>query len=418
MSGGDSTGSQRPTWFQDVKTGCEKQTDYFLRIRKLQKELINREQHNLVNAMERLKQLQYPRRKPFVRNFGGPPVSSKCFPTRPLNTRRDPKHRLNQKTEFEELRPLKGKVLLPNKTQVDDEANMEPFTLDEIKRIYSMLPIMNDKQIAKIVHDVRTTFPNEPSTYLLQPHLPSIPNIPRKANRRLDNRLKLLTLTESSCSIGSSSSIPHIHSTTSHHKTADVVSKDAEKQKQRKSERKKGKKNILAFDVDPNDSSVFSNSLSTSTADRYVNEDGSPSPPPNSRPTSYAKKMDASGDGPREDLESEPSKAPNDLDKKLTESEYAVIEKAVELSEEMQDEKQNLSESNGNENNDSNQIIDEEKNQVEQSQQEAQPEEIVNAVKSVESIEDLSENKSENASIIYMEPVVKITRKEAASLEN
>ncbi|XP_031572108.1 uncharacterized protein LOC116306195 [Actinia tenebrosa] len=405
--------SQKPSWFQDVKTGCEKQTDYFLRIRKLQKELINREQHNLVNAMERLKQLQYPRRKPFVRNFEGPPVSSKCFPTRPLrNTRRDPKHLLNQRSEFEELKPLKGKVLLPKKTRVDDEANVEPFTLDEIKRIYSMLPIMNDKQIARIIHDVRTTFPDEPFTYLLQPHLPSIPNVPRKANRRLDNRLKLLTLTESSCSIGSSNSIPHIHPTSSHHKRTDVAPKDAEKQKQRKSERKKGKKSILAFDVDPNDSSVFSNCLSSSDKD-ILNEDPSPLPPPNSRPTSCLKNMDAERDVTKEKLENETSETLNDLNEKLTES---VVENTVQLSasnqldEEMQEEKQNLPKSNPGENHDSKEILDEEKKEDEQLQPEAQPE----ALNAVESLENLPEN----ASVIYTEPVVKITKKEPAMLEN
>ena len=44
-------------WFHDTKTSCEKQARYFVHIRKLQDELINREQHNLINAMERLKQL-------------------------------------------------------------------------------------------------------------------------------------------------------------------------------------------------------------------------------------------------------------------------------------------------------------------------------------------------------------------------
>jgi hypothetical protein len=199
---------------------------------------------------------------------------------------------------------------------------MDPFTLDEIKRIYSMLPILNDKQIAKIVNDVRTTFPNEPSTYLLQPHLPSIPNVSRKANKRLDNRLRMLTLTENSCDIGSSCNVQQIHYPyPQRQRKTNVTPKDAVG-KRKKNERRKGKRNLLSFDVDPNDSSVFANSSSARDKNNVEDEDGSPLPPPNSRPMSPCNNVNVSS------LDNEPSKGPIDLNVvEMSESDNSIFEK-------------------------------------------------------------------------------------------
>ena len=61
-----TSGAEPKAWFHDWKSGCEKQAHYFVRIQKLQQELIHHEQHNLINAMERLEQLTYPRKKPVV----------------------------------------------------------------------------------------------------------------------------------------------------------------------------------------------------------------------------------------------------------------------------------------------------------------------------------------------------------------
>lgn len=284
--------AKRPTWFQDTKSGCEKQSDYFLKIRKLQKELINREQHNLVNAMERLKQLQYPRRRPLIRNFP-PPVkgASTAFPRRSTRSLHGHKHiGLIEKDKM--LKPLKGQHLLPNKsTSVEDE-DLGSFSLEDIRYLYNrMLPVLNDQQIAKIASEVRSTFPNEPSTYLLQPHLPSIPNVKRKTTIRLENRLKLLTLSEESQY--RTLSVPKIATSLSLHKKRLPHDSSHHEIDEEKKTKKSEKRNILCFDVDPNDSSVFGHVALDNHVDDDEFDDGDdashvngPLPPPNSRPNS------------------------------------------------------------------------------------------------------------------------------------
>lgn len=177
------------SWFQDTKTGNEKQAHYFVQIRKLQDELIHREQHNLINAMERLKQLTYPRKRPMIRNFdvntSSDPPSMQNFPARNLNLRKEAKHKAIQGKEQSEIKPLSGKPLISKPSDKKQASCYHHF--------FVMPPLLSDRDIAKIVHNANTTFPSEASTYLLQPHLPSIPNVGRKTTFMVDNRLKLLT---------------------------------------------------------------------------------------------------------------------------------------------------------------------------------------------------------------------------------
>ena len=179
--------SHRP-WFQDERSGCEKQTHYFVRIRKLQDELINREQHNLINAMERLRQISNPKKRatglaPEDGGFDPLPRSSQSFPSRLLNLRKQAKHKPIPKYGKPDLKPVSGKPLIPEREKNTTTAHQ-----------FFTLPLLTDTDIAKIVHNANYGFAREPSTYLLQPHLPSIPNVGRKANFVLDNRLRLLTL--------------------------------------------------------------------------------------------------------------------------------------------------------------------------------------------------------------------------------
>lgn len=283
--------ARRPSWFQDTKSGCEKQTDYFLKIRKLQKELIKREQHNLVNAMERLKQLQYPRRKPMVRNFPSPEKgASSAFPRRTY-ARSLHGHKYPEKDKM--IKPLKGEHLLPEKTTSVEDQGLDSLSLEDIRYLYNrMLPVLNDQQIAKIASEVRSTFPNEPSTYLLQPHLPSIPNVKRKATTRLENRLKLLTLSEESQY--RTLNVPKIATSLALHKKRHPHDSSRHEDQEEKKTKKIEQRNILHFDIDPNDSSVFVHSAHDKHHDHHDDDDEfddhdhekDPLPPPNARPNS------------------------------------------------------------------------------------------------------------------------------------
>lgn len=276
-------------WFQDTKTGCEKQAHYFVQIRKLQDELIHREQHNLINAMERLKQLTYPRKRPMIRNFETTDhsrSSAQHFPARNLNLRKEAKHKALSAREKPELSPVSGKPLMRKSTVNRKQETYHHF--------FVMPPLLSDRDIAKIVHNANATFPSEPSTYLLQPHLPSIPNVGRKTNFMVDNRLKLLTLTESEfCDPEDQGSIngtrKYLHSEKSQRGKKTPKSKSRlDMNPSKENLTKKSETNVLTFDVDPNDPTLFS----YSGGDKNVEEqyETTPLPPPNSRPSSAKSK--------------------------------------------------------------------------------------------------------------------------------
>lgn len=280
----DSPEMDKP-WFQDTKTSNEKQAHYFVRIRKLQDELIHREQHNLINAMERLKQLTYPRKRPVIRNFdvnpSSDPPSVQNFPARNINLRKEAKHKAIQGKKQSEIKPLSGKPLIYKPSEKTQASYFHDF--------FVMPPLLSDRDIAKIVHNVNTTFPSEPSTYLLQPHLPSIPNVGRKTTFMVDNRLKLLTLAESEFADLEEGSISgvrkNLHTGKSQRRKKSPTSKShLDDHASSENANKTGRKNVLTFDVDPNDPSLFSHCIGEKKEE--VLSEAAPLPPPNSRPSS------------------------------------------------------------------------------------------------------------------------------------
>ena len=284
MSSASNSPLMEKSWFQDTKTGCEKQAHYFVQIRKLQDELINREQHNLINAMERLKQLTYPRKRPVIRNVDVlDPPSAQQFPVRNLNLRKEAKHKALPAKEKPELSPVSGKPLISKR---------KDRKLDHYHHFFVMPPLLTDRDIAKIVHHANATFPSEPSTYLLQPHLPSIPNVGRKTNFMVDNRLKLLTLAESEFpEEGSvSGTRKHLHSEKSQSRKRTPKSKSNSDDNDNASKENLCKKggNFLTFDVDPNDPTLFSHCVEDKKEEEQY--ETTPLPPPNSRPSSTKSK--------------------------------------------------------------------------------------------------------------------------------
>lgn len=284
------------SWFQDTKTGNEKQAHYFVQIRKLQDELIHREQHNLINAMERLKQLTYPRKRPVIRNFdvnpSSDPPSVQNFPARNLNLRKEAKHKAIQGKEQTEIKPLSGKPLISKPSHKKQDPCYHHF--------FVMPPLLSDRDIAKIVHNANTTFPSEPSTYLLQPHLPSIPNVGRKTTFMVDNRLKLLTLAESEfCDMeeGSISGMrKHLRTGKSQQRKKSPKSKSRlDDHASSENINKRGGKNFLTFDVDPNDPSLFSHCVGDQKEEEHY--ETTPLPPPNSRPSSSKSRASHQGGG-------------------------------------------------------------------------------------------------------------------------
>lgn len=261
-------------WFQDSRTGCEKQTQYFVQIRKLQEELIHREQHNLVNAMERLKQLTYPRKRPMIRNVGSSDCSStqQC-PARNLNLRKEAKYRALASKEKPDISPISGKPLI---RKSDDKKNKQ----EHYENSFVMPPLLNDKDIARIVHHANEIFPFECANYLLRPPLPSIPNVGRKTNFSLDNRLKLLTLAESEFT-EQEEDTREVSGAKKRLHTAKSYNRRAIPRKASKENLKSNQKNVWRFDMDPNDPILFSHCVGgRETENRH---DTTPIPSPDSR---------------------------------------------------------------------------------------------------------------------------------------
>ena len=293
MSSSATSPSVEKQWFQDTRTGSDKQTHYFVRIRKLQDELIHREQHNLINAMERLKQITYPRKRPVIRNFTTNPStnhsSSQSFPTRRLNLKRDKRNGALPPKEQAELKPISGKPLMTKSESKHDKRERSP-------PFFVMPPLLNDKEIAKIIQKASNTLPLQPSGYLLQPHLPSIPNVARKNAFSVDNRLRLLTLADSEFNdFGESRfsrTVKLVHTGQSQRRVGgpetksnpNTCSNDFSGNK-----RKRDGKKCLTFDVDPNDPVLFSHCVEDKIeGDNW--EESTPLPPPNSRPSSTRSK--------------------------------------------------------------------------------------------------------------------------------
>lgn len=272
-------------WFQDTRTGCEKQAHYFVQIRKLQDELIQREQHNLIHAMERLKQLSYPRKRQMVRNAGGSDfTSTQHFPARSLNLRKEAKFRAQLTKEKPDLSPISGQPLMRNSGNKKEEQIYDNFLV--------MPRLLNDKDIARIINHANEISPSEPSRYLLRPQLPSIPNVGRKTNLSVDNRLRLLTLAEYEFPEPGegiravSGRTKYLHSCKSNNRERTPARNSSRLGASKENLNKRSQSNVLTFDVDPNDPSLFSHCVGDKKQEEQ--HDSTPSPPPNSRPSTKA----------------------------------------------------------------------------------------------------------------------------------
>ena len=192
-------------WFQDNRTGCEKQTVYFERIRQLDSELITKEQKHLVGAMERLKQLRYPRRKPIVLNKNWVERGTKY-----QQKSRSEKHEHMAKQSEKSALSLDAKQMEICVETKNDRANLRPKFESPYR---SMPPSKSSKnnattpsyeqpeqQIIQIDFSVTNFYDNKPHsrkvpTYdVLLPSLPCIPNVGHRTNIENENKLRILEL--------------------------------------------------------------------------------------------------------------------------------------------------------------------------------------------------------------------------------
>lgn len=183
-------------WFQDNRTGCEKQTVYFEKIRQLDYELITKEQKHLVNAMERLKQLRYPRRRPVVLNENCKTKITKYQQKSRIETHEDRKNRGRKSSQYLNAKPMEMKF--DNK---NDRANLRPNVESPYK---TLAATSNAKSHTNDKNCFLTNFSdNKPdltksSNYttcdLFFPSLPCIPNVGHKTNIEIENKLRILEI--------------------------------------------------------------------------------------------------------------------------------------------------------------------------------------------------------------------------------
>ena len=193
-------GRQKPDgqfyWFEDNRTGCEKQTVYFERIRQLESELITKEQKHLVGALERLNQLKYPRRKPVVLDQNWKRLS-----------KYQPKSRRNT---FDDRRKLSDEsVLSLSAKQMEIYVNKEvrAITRSEIEsprgRVYSSRKIgktptneqgTRNYNETNFFDGIKTNLGKAPIHDVFLPSLPCIPNVGHKTNIEIENKLRILEI--------------------------------------------------------------------------------------------------------------------------------------------------------------------------------------------------------------------------------
>ncbi|CAB4003234.1 Hypothetical predicted protein [Paramuricea clavata] len=184
-------------WFQDNRTGCEKQTVYFERIRQLDSELITKEQKHLVGAMERLKQLRYPRRKPIVLNKNWDERGTKY-----KQKWRFEKHEHMAKQSEKSALSLNAKQMEICVETKDDRANLRPKFESPHRSMPQSTPSYEqpEQQTIQIDYSVTNIYDNKPhsrkvQTYdMLLPSLPCIPNVGHRTNIENENKLRILEL--------------------------------------------------------------------------------------------------------------------------------------------------------------------------------------------------------------------------------
>ena len=192
-------------WFQDNRTGCEKQTVYFERIRQLDSELITKEQKYLVNAMERLKQLRYPRRKPVVLNDRNWEQSTKYQPQKSTRDKFQARQNAWHKQGTKSALVLNAKQMDICVEQHYDRPKLRPKTERQDR---SKESLKNDEETQSIEQDttklggyaVNNFSDNKlhlrkmPICDVFLPILPCIPNVGHKTNIETENRLRILEL--------------------------------------------------------------------------------------------------------------------------------------------------------------------------------------------------------------------------------
>ena len=192
-------------WFQDNRTGCEKQTVYFERIRQLDSELLTKEQKHLVNAMERLKQLRYPRRKPVVLNGRNWEQSTKYQPQKSTRDKSLARQNTRHKQGTKSALVLNAKQMEICVEHHNDRPKLRPKTERQDR---SKESLKNDEETQSIEqdttklggHPVNNCSDNKlhlrkmPICDVFLPILPCIPNVGHKANIETENKLRILEL--------------------------------------------------------------------------------------------------------------------------------------------------------------------------------------------------------------------------------
>ena len=193
-------------WFQDNRTGCEKQTVYFERIRQLDSELISKEQKNLVCAMERLRQLTYPRRKPVVlhKNY-----AMKCYTEMKFYKETSKNEKPQYLTKVtKQQRKKSAPSLNANQTGIcGEETNDVAILRPKIESPFRTTKSLKSKETAshvrhkpQIDYTENSFFDNKPNSRKLQffdvhfPSLPCIPNVGHRANIETESKLRILEL--------------------------------------------------------------------------------------------------------------------------------------------------------------------------------------------------------------------------------
>ena len=188
-------------WFQDNRTGCEKQTVYFERIRQLESELITKEQKHLVSALERLKQLRYPRRKPVVLD---------------KNWERGPMYQQKSRSDKFEERAIQSKKLplSLNAKQMEicaenknDRANLRPKIESPYRSVRPLkdntITPSNEQHTSQLYFsaanfsdgiNIKPYSRKAPMYDVFFPSIPCIPNAGHRTNIEIENRLRILEL--------------------------------------------------------------------------------------------------------------------------------------------------------------------------------------------------------------------------------
>ena len=264
-------------------------------------QLLTTEEENLCNAVDRLNSFTYPRRRPVIIHGikNQSPVGYyghsrehhnwKNFLNRHLHGSQSV-FRYFDKKHNNEVRETSSRSL-------GREVSRTVHKNKQFERRPSQLPMLPQKEVARILSTVKDS-PDKPfSSYVTTDHLPSIPTAGHKSSMVAENRLKALL------SEDEHSETPAIKAKTSQGSTKYVdLMLYPEKKRLHDTETFKEKKKTpssLKFDVDPNDEDVFKHIAIDNETEETINrsiqfkEQGKPvaivtlpGPPPNSRPDS------------------------------------------------------------------------------------------------------------------------------------